>query len=556
MAYKHGAYGERTASQAKSAKQAAINAVYVGTAPVNLIRGYDEAGIINTPVALKNLSDAVGKIGNSANWDKYTLAEVVDYHFNNVNGNVGPIYVINVLDPDVHRKSSSTSQTLSFANGYATLQSDTIILDTFAIADKTEGTDYELSYDFTAGTLTVKAITELSGSVACTFYEVDLEAVTKATIIGQKTQAGEFSGIKAVDLLYMRENAVPNILAAPGWSDFPEVYQALCSEAQHINGHWDAFVNADIPVEARNTKECPVSGHKATITDGDLIEGDIKVTSGTTVGIEGADYSKAYSNGTLTVTLLSGGNLYDATKVTVDYRTAVDTITKAINWKATNGYTSGISKVAWPMAKYGTKKYHLSTVMTATMLSVDLSHDSIPFESCSNKSIQATEQYFGAASKNAGFDQNDGNDLNAKGITTLVFWDGTFVLWGPHTAAYQYNGSQDVAYNFESNVRMLMFITNGFQLRHGTKIDGPLSPADKDSIVVNEQGELDALVGRGALIGSPECLFLETENSLSDMLNGDFTWHINATVTPPLKSALARVTYTDEGFAAFFGEEG
>ncbi len=54
--------------------------------------------------------------------------------------------------------------------------------------------------------------------------------------------------------LYMRENAVPNILAAPGWSHIPAVYRALCSAAQKINGHWDAFVNADIPLTDNGTE--------------------------------------------------------------------------------------------------------------------------------------------------------------------------------------------------------------------------------------------------------------------------------------------------------------
>ena len=40
MAYKHGVYAVRTASQAKSAPQAEEVVLYVGTAPINLIRGY------------------------------------------------------------------------------------------------------------------------------------------------------------------------------------------------------------------------------------------------------------------------------------------------------------------------------------------------------------------------------------------------------------------------------------------------------------------------------------------------------------------------------------
>ena len=144
-----------------------------------------------------------------------------------------------------------------------------------------------------------------------------------------------------------------------------------------------------------------------------------------------------------------------------------------------------------------------------------------------------TAQYFGANSENEGFDQQDGNELNSKGITTAVFWGGLWVLWGPHTAYYEYGSDGVARYIFDVNIRMLMYITNGFQRRHGT--------------------QLDSLKGRGALIGDPTVEFLETANPTSNLMNGDFVWDISATPTPPFKSGTARVSYTDEGFTAYFG---
>lgn len=490
MAYKHGAYGERTASQVKSTKQTSENVIYFGTAPVNLIRGYDAADLVNTPVRLRNLGEVQSKIGYSDDWNKYSLCEAMDYHFNNKKGNVGPIYIINVLDPDTHRKAEQTKKTVAFSNGRGVFASDTVILDTIAIEDKAEGVDYELEYSYASASVVIKSLIEnekLEGNVEISFYEVDITNITSETIIGRKTQKGEYSGIAAVSLLYMKENAVPNILAAPGWSEMPEVYRALISAAKKINGHWDAFVNADIPLKQGSS--------------------------------------------------------------------TIETIDQAVIWAKNNGYDSEISKIGWPMAKSGNKVYHLSTVMTAVMLNTDLSHNAIPFESCSNKEILGNEQYFGEESANQGFDQTEANILNENGITTIIYWGGAFRLWGPHTAAYEYNGEMDASAIFETNMRMLMHITNGFQMRNGVRIDAPLTPNDRDSIMISEQAELDALVGIGALIGSPEVLFMENENTEEDMINGDFVWHIMATPTPPLKSATARVTYTDEGFSSFFGEE-
>lgn len=489
MAYKHGAYGEITESRVKSARQADVVAAYIGTAPINLIRGYKDKGLVNMPIKLTNMSDVQSNLGYSADWGSFTLCEAFAQHFDNTVGNVGPIYVVNVLDPDASARAEKTETELTFSNQRAEFESSDIILDTFAIAEKAEGVDYKLTYNFAKGTVVVQLLKGEDASLQCSYKTVDASTVEEADIIGQTTEDGQYTGLHAMSLLYQYHNAVLNMLAAPGWSDKPAVYKAMVSTVQQLNGHWDGFVNADIPMKG-------------------------------------------------------------------DDGSPIDTIAKAIKWKTDHGYTSEFSKVYWPKVKDGSGRvFHLSTAGQATMLRVDLSHDGVPFESPSNKEIMATAQFFGADSKNRGFDQQTGNSLNEKGITTAVFWSGQWVLWGPHTAAYTYNGSMDARAIFDVNLRMLMYITNSFQLDHGTEIDSPMTPQDKDTILNAEKEKLDTLTGIGALIGSPSVEFLETENSITDMMNGDFVWHFAVTNTPPFKSGTARVTYTDEGFAAFFETE-
>ena len=487
MAYKHGAYGEITSSKVTDAKQSDVVAAYIGTAPINLIRGYAEKNLINMPIRVANMSDTQSKLGYSKDWEAFTLCEAFAGHFDNTVGNVGPIYVVNVLDPDTHRVAEKTTKELSFANKRTEFESSDIILDTFAIADKVEGTDYSLEYNFAKGTVVVKLLEAETEKLTCSYNTIDASTVEAADIIGQTTADGDYTGLHALKLIYQHHNAVLNLLAAPGWSHIPAVYTAMVSIVQKLNGHWDGFVNADIPLE--------------------------------------------------------------------DDDGAIDTIEKALAWKEAKGYTSEFSKVYWPKIKDGSgREFHLSTVGQSTMLRVDLSHDSVPFESASNKEIMATAQFFGENAKNKGFDQQTANTLNEKGVTTACFWGGQWVLWGPHTAAFTYNGSMDARSIFDVNIRMLMFITNRFQLDHGTKIDQPMTPQEKDTILNEERQKLDTLCGIGALIGSPSVAFLETENPTNDMMNGDFVWNFNVTNTPPFKSGTARVTYTDEGFAAFFGE--
>lgn len=493
MAYIHGAYGEILASRTASAKQTDAVLAYIGTAPVNLIRGYAENDLVNMPIKIQNMGEVQTKLGYAANWADFTLCEAFAEHFDNTVENVGPIYVVNVLDPDAHRDTEKTAKTLTVKNDRAEFESSDIILDTFAIEDMAEGVDYTLGYNYAKGAVVVQFLkTPASENVNCTFNTVDASAVVPADIIGQQTADGQYSGLCSMALLYTNFNAVLNTLAAPGWSHYPEVYRAMVSTVQKLNGHWDGFIHADIPLEE-------IKGDKTE---------------------------------------------------------KIDTIDKAKKWAEDHGYNSERSKIYWPQIKDGSgRAFHLSTVGAATMLRVDLSHDGIPFESPSNKEIMATAQYFGEGAKSRGFDQQTANTLNEKGITTACFWGGLWVLWGPHTAAFEYNGSMDARAIFDVNIRMLEHITNSFQLDHGTEIDSPMTPQEKDSILNYEKQKLDTLCGIGALIGTPTVEFLESQNPVSDMMNGDFVWDFAVTNTPPFKSGTARVCYTDEGFAAFFGNE-
>ena len=245
--YKHGTYGEFASSVGKVAAQSGTIPVYVGVAPINLIRGY--AAYVNTPVKLADIDAVKRHMGYSGNWSSFDLCEAFALHFDNGSGNIGPVVAINVLDPAKHKKALQTTQSLTFVNGTATIISDTIILDTLVLADKVEGTDFSISYDFDKGQVVISSIGEdITGSVQATFDEVDPSAVVEADIIGGSTDGGVYTGLGCVELVYQTLNLIPNLLLCPGWSTKPTVYKAMVKAAAKINGHWDAIVYADIPV--------------------------------------------------------------------------------------------------------------------------------------------------------------------------------------------------------------------------------------------------------------------------------------------------------------------
>lgn len=497
--YLHGAYGHLDESIVRHVVTSETVPVYFGTAPVGLVRGWEGAGIVNEPVKLSSLDDAKAKIGYSTDFASYTLCEAVAAHFDNGGEGVGPIYVINVLDPKADKLAQDTTKTVTFAKGRATLATDRAVLDTIKVTSTAEtpvtykeGVDYTLSYAYPATGQRLELFAVDGGAIAdgeakVTYSEMDPASVTADDVVGFATPDGEYGGIAALPLLYQEQFAIPNLLAAPGWSQVPAVYEALVAASHEINGHWDAMVVADLP----------------------LVDTDAK---------------------------------------------AVDTIDKAIQWKADKGYDSERAVVCWPMAADSDgRRFHLSSLFVAESQRVDQSHAGVPFETPSNKAVPVTRQFFGDNSKNRGFDQQTGNRLNEKGIVTVVGWAGDWVLWGSHTAAYEFDNAEvDPRAIFAPSMRMLFHITNLFQAEWSPQIDSPMTRALKDRIVSREQEKLDGYVTVGALIGQPRVYFVETENPVSNLINGDFRWDLQVTPTPPLKSASAYVSYTDAGFSAYF----
>lgn len=482
MAYLHGTYGQFDKSIGLVPVSTDTIPVYVGIAPINLIRGYKDKDLVNYPIKLTNILEVQSKMGYSQDWAKFSLCEPFTVHFNNTLGNVAPVVVINVLDPAVHKKEEQTTKEITFVNGKVEIESDTIILDTLVLADKVENVDYSVDYDYTKQAVIIKSIgDEPITTLNATFDEVDISKIEDTDIIGGVTAQGIYTGLGCVSLIYPELGLIPNILAVPNFSHKPTIYKAMLSATTKINGHWDAVINVDIP------------------------------------------YSEA------------------------------ETLDDAIQWKKTNDYTSERAKVFYPawIGKDG-NIYNLSTICTWLMCQTDGKHKGVPMESPSNKDIPSGRQYFGATSKNRGYDQQTSNKLNENGITTAIYWGGRYIIWGPHTAAYIYGQVTDARAIFDNSIRMMMYVTNDFQREHALTIDSPMTKALADTILNREQEKLDALVAIGALIGEPVCEFRESENSTTQLMEGDFVWSNKITPTPPFKSGTLKVAYTDEGFSSYF----
>lgn len=481
MAYKHGAYGNLKATQG-SLPQVALGTlpVYIGRLPIHQLMDY--SGKVNQPILVNSHSDAATKVGyNDANWEEFDLCEAIYAHFDNSIKAIGPIVLINVLDPDTMKTAGKTSDVI-LVNGQGSIINDKVILKTVAVAGKALNTDFSATYSIDGSKVIIKDLKgTLVSPVTVTFDEVNPSIVTKTEVIGgTDANTGAKSGIAAVDLVYRVLNMVPTILDAPAWSDIIDVDSALKAEAQKINGHFYAWVNSNLAVD-----------------------------------------------------------------------TDANTIAKAKIWKTANAYTSSGEAPCWPMAKKGDRMFHLSTLATVTMQWVDNDNNGIPFETPSNKQVDITGVCLADGTELV-YDQIQANDLNSKGIRTATYWGGKWVLWGPHTGAYEYGADMDPKDKFDSNIRMLQFILNEFQTRYGIETDKPMSRSRKDTILNDYQERIDGLVTQGALLyGKIE--FLETSNPTSDIVEGDFDFNISSTTTPPGKSLTATLQYTTKGIDIVFG---
>lgn len=647
MPYLYGTYGTIVESTVTQSSDTGTIPAYIGTAPIHLIKGWNSKGLVNRPIRVHSLSDAEKTVGYCADFEHYTLCEPIAAHFDMGVTGIGPIYMINVLDPAKHKVEEPVTETLAFTNNHAFIPGMDTIIDSVKITrpfdqykamgfvkskkdcetvfnsygknatgkikndqifywvfDKTVdksidllieieakgkkygcldlgknrgsgvtiaymslnagdhdfvdgvagketldltgytgditmtlyhckgtdlqtyptnlvkvesvamhfdngdspqyfdvGEDYEISYNGTRGGLTIQDVNgTMPATSTVTYEQVDPTKVTAAEIIGSTTLNGEVSGISALKLLFLETGAVANVLAAPGWSGDPDVCAALSQACRKINGHWDAFYVVDIPLE----------------DDGEQI----------------------------------------------------DTMHKAIQWKAERKlkgavipgaplYNDERSKVCWPEAVDARGRiFHSSTLCVVSMLRTDQENGDIPMETPGNKSVPIVRQYFGAKSKNAGFDQSDAEAVVQHGITTVTPWASDWVLWGDHTAAYEFEDEDvDPRAVFDNRIRMLMHITNSFQREWAPTIDEPMTRSLIDTISNREQEKLDQLVSMGALIGNPTVSFVNDPADGVDLANGHFVWAIATTPTPPLKSATVQVSYTDEGFVTYWGEE-
>lgn len=559
--YLHGAYGVINAVGNRVADEAQGAIVYVGTAPVQNVAG--GAANVNKPILVHNIAEARKYFGYSGDWDKYTLCEAIHAHLE-VAG-VGPLVLINVLDPAKHiaKEDASVDKTPS-DGGFTITDAENIDQDTITVVvkatqvAKVEGTDYTKSYDADTKVLTFTEKT--AGSLGSAELTISYKQ-TKVTSVSKTPSNGIITITGAADIIL---DSVVVATKTKG-TDYTIAYD----------------VDKEV-ITIRETSEGSLGSSALTITYKSIDA--TAVTSSDVIGasdglgentglyaikdvyqLTGMIPSFLVCPGFSSIKLVHDAMYTNSMKVNghwdlfmlvdlpiIDNGTEI-TFDTAATWKANNGYTKENEKVFFPLAEgVDGKIYHLSVLAAVNLQRLLIDQDGIPYRSSSNTEVTLIQNlYLGVSNAGRIFDDAIINaKLNKNGIASAAFVGGRWAIWGAHCADYTQATATEINIA-ETNRMMLYYISNDFQARRILDVDKPLTPNDIRSIVSEEQARLDALVNIGALTYGTVMLNA-TADTRSDILQGDWSFAFTVTTTPLAKSLTAIVTWTDEGFVTYF----
>ena len=488
--YLHGAYGQIQAVGTRVADESQGAIVYVGTAPVHTVEGGEKN--VNVPILVNNIAEARKYFGYSDDWAGYTLCEAMHVHLDSKG--VGPLVLINVLDPKTHRGDQQGNVNMAPNNGRIIIASaENIIVDSIVVKDSDDektyvrGKDYSVAYNSDKKSITIaeaKAGVLGNAELKVTYDTVDPSKVTEADVIGKSDGLGGNTGLFAIKNVYPVIGVIPSFLAAPGFSSIPAVHTAMSQNSVKINGHWDAYMFVDLPIV---DKEKPIT----------------------------MDGAKAF--------------------------------------KDANGYTNENETVYFPMAEgVNGKVYHLSVLAAANFQELLLDQDGIPYKTASNTECALIQNlYLGEANRGRVYDDSIINEqLNKNGIASAAYVGGRWAIWGCHSADYNQEDADQINVS-ETNRMMLYYLSNDFQHRRAQNADKPITKNDMLTIIAEEQTRLDALLSIGALTYGVVALNADAQ-ARSDVMNGDYSFMFNITTTPLAKSLTAIVNWTDDGFVTYF----
>ena len=472
MTFQHGVrVQEQTTSIVAPIEGTAGLQVVFGTAPVNLAD--DPYSVTNTPVIAYSWSEAVKKLGYSADWEKYTLCQSMYASFQVIG--VAPVVFVNVLDPEKHKKKNST-QTVKIEEMEGTVKITGILQKTVSVSIPSTGdgeatplgvnTDYLMEFDddgYLVITLTADGAGAAAKEIAVESTSIDPDAVKPSDIIGASATGGE-KGFEVLRQVYPMLGMTQGLILAPGWSHIPDVGIVMAAKCEEINGYFTC-------------------------------EGFIDIDS-----------------------TESGCVAYDKVKQA----------------KEAAGCTSKHIMALWPCVAAGSAWFWYSAIMAALTAYLDASNDDVPNLSPSNKLISITGTVLADGKTEVVLDQLQGGAVNSFGVTTAINVNG-WRTWGNRSAIYP--ASTDPKDMWFCCRRFFSWWGNSFILTYFQKVDDPANRRLIETIVDTENIRGASYVADGKCARA-EIEFIESENPVTDLIDGKLRFHQYLTPYPPAEDIL------------------
>lgn len=428
--------------------------------------------------------------------------------------------------------------------------------------------------------LTEAAIAAFSVAGISQVYMIPVSHSTSFNAADYTGSAPLCTGVYAIEGLLRENPTTVNLLCAPSITD-SSVISALDTIAKKADGHWVSFMIYDLPIDDDHTNARNIIQPANIISDkqlndelADAVWGLVRTSGG--YDISGAAVRAclmARSDAGYGVPARCGGNLpvsgiqgiigvpavegqtgtYSAHKATIAIgdTSVTDTYTlSSLDWEERLTYTTNkrsLSGTGWTASITVVDSSDHPTI-SILVSRTDPASTSSAIEADIPDIIMSGVQ----VSRFASIPESSGTQLSADGICSWInYGGGTWHTWGDHTSAFSAGSVSDERARYDSNMRMLIMLTNRFQLKYRFTIDDPMTLTMRNDIIQEENDHLAYLQSIGAIIGDAECTFKQTDNPKDNIALGQFVWSIEATITPPLKYAQLNVAYSQAGLDVY-----
>lgn len=244
--YKHGTYQTEAASDINLPVIMSYGHFIVGAAPIHKVVG--EKRKVNEVVRLANYREAIEYFGDTNDLD-FSVSQAIKVFFELYA--VAPLYVVNILDPSIHKKTGTALQGLSVAKGSTVIENHKIITESVVVknnADSQVIADARLVW--TEKGLEIFARPSNGTAIDVEFEEIDLSKVTKTQAIGgYDTNTMKRTGLELLDEVFLTYSELPAFIDIPDFSHEPDVAAVMATKAKNVNGgifETVALINAPI----------------------------------------------------------------------------------------------------------------------------------------------------------------------------------------------------------------------------------------------------------------------------------------------------------------------